>query len=55
LTTVGVLLSPRSDGVRPWDTTSLFISGALDLDKETLEAYATVWPLEKGQENAAAL
>jgi hypothetical protein len=55
LTSVGVLLTPRRDGVRPWDTTSTFISGELDLDEDTVEAYRTVWPLEKAQETAAGL
>ena len=30
---VSEIAQPGPDGVRPWDTTSLFIFGALNLDK----------------------
>lgn len=46
LTTVGVLLSPRTDGRRPWDTTMVGGTGNLELTDEELTAYRQLWKLE---------
>lgn len=44
LTTVAVLLTPRDDGQRPWDTTVAAVSGALDFSADELKALRTLWP-----------
>lgn len=44
LTTVAVLLTPRTDGERPWDTTMCAVSGELNLTDEELGALRSVWP-----------
>lgn len=45
LITVGILLTPRTDGVRDWDTTALAVSpGDLRLTPEELAAFRQVWP-----------
>ncbi|RDI73177.1 hypothetical protein Gocc_3098 [Gaiella occulta] len=44
LTTVGVLLSPRRDGVRAFDTTMIAVRGALDFSDEELRALREAWP-----------
>jgi hypothetical protein len=49
LTTVGVLLTPRRDGQRPWDTTMVAASGDLELTDEEIDAYRSFW---KSQEDA---
>ncbi len=46
LTTVGVLLTPRRDGQRPWDTTIVAATGDLELTDEELASYRTVWQSE---------
>jgi hypothetical protein len=43
LTTVAVLLTPRRDGQRPWDTTMCAVSGDLNFTDEELHALS-VWP-----------
>lgn len=43
LTSIGVLLTPRKDGVRPWDTTMLRISGPIDLGQDELESMRRPW------------
>ena len=42
-TTVGVLLTPRTDGVRPWDTTMMAVSGDLNLTSSDLARYRQLW------------
>lgn len=44
LTTVGVLLTPRTDGRRPWDTTMTAVSGELAFSREDLKALRELWP-----------
>lgn len=44
LTTVGVLLSPRHDGVRAFDTTMIAVRGVLDFSDEELRALREAWP-----------
>ena len=41
--TVGVLLTPRSDGLRPWDTTMVRAAGDLQLTGEELKALNELW------------
>ncbi|HEX7291054.1 MAG TPA: hypothetical protein VF250_08015 [Conexibacter sp.] len=43
LTTVAVLLTPRADGTREWDTTLSAMTGDLKLTDEELAAYRAVW------------
>jgi hypothetical protein len=43
LTSVGVLLTPRNDGVRPWDTTMIRTSGDLKLTAEEINAMKELW------------
>jgi hypothetical protein len=43
LTTVGVLLTPRGDGVRDWDTTMSAVSGRIDLPMDDLALYRKIW------------
>lgn len=47
LTTVGVLLTPRPDGQRPWDTTLAAVSGDLQLTPEELSLYREVWSTDE--------
>jgi hypothetical protein len=44
LITVGMVLTPRSDGVRPWDTTMFAASGDLELDDDDVAEFRKVWP-----------
>jgi len=46
LTTVGVLLTPRKDGYRPWDTSMSAVNGDLGLTEEDLVPYRELWPNE---------
>ena len=46
--TVGGLLTPRTDGVRPWDTTCIFIEGDLGLTAEDEQAMLQLWPAREG-------
>lgn len=43
LLTVGVLLTPRRDGLRPWDTTLAAVQGEQDLDPELRKALDELW------------
>jgi hypothetical protein len=43
VTTVGVLITPRSDGVRPCDTTMIAAAGDLELDDNQLAALREAW------------
>ena len=43
LTTVGVLLTPRRDGLRDWDTTMSAVSGRIDLSVDDLALYRRIW------------
>jgi SEC-C motif-containing protein len=45
--TVGVLVTPRRNRKKPWDTTMAFAEGQLDLTPEQLAAYTKVWRSEK--------
>lgn len=45
LLTVGVLLTPRHDGRRPWDTTLAAIHGHHDLDEEHRAELEALWPV----------
>lgn len=40
---IAVLLTPRWDGLRPWDTTLLVVEGDLQLSEETLASYTEFW------------
>jgi len=44
VTTVGVLLTPRHDGVRAFDTTMSAVRGELEFSDEELEALRQAWP-----------
>ncbi|MFI1499843.1 hypothetical protein [Streptomyces platensis] len=41
--TLGVLLTPRHDGHRPWDTTTVRVHGDLELAPEDLQVYSEAW------------
>jgi hypothetical protein len=41
--TIGVLLTPRMDGRRPWDTTLYSITGVFDLDAAEYAAATALW------------
>lgn len=41
--TVAMLLTPRHDGLRPWDTTVCAIHGVLELNADDLEALDQLW------------
>jgi hypothetical protein len=43
VTTVGVLITPRQDGVRPWDTTMIATAGDLGLEDAELAALRRAW------------
>jgi hypothetical protein len=43
LRTIGVLLTPRHDGQREWDTTMSAFSGILELDEDEIEQYRGLW------------
>jgi hypothetical protein len=45
LTTVAVLLTPRTDGRRPWDTSVAAVSGDLSFSAAELEQLRTLWPM----------
>ncbi|MGH2618748.1 MAG: hypothetical protein ACRDJC_26265, partial [Thermomicrobiales bacterium] len=50
LTTVAVLLTPRMDGQRPWDTTMCAVSGAVVFTDQELAALRSMWPTPPGWE-----
>ncbi|MER5809066.1 hypothetical protein ABT143_12850 [Streptomyces sp. NPDC002033] len=41
--TLGVLLTPRAAGHRPWDTSTVRVDGVLDLAPEDLQLYSNLW------------
>ncbi|MGI5155867.1 hypothetical protein [Microbispora sp. CA-102843] len=43
LTSIGVLLTPRSDGYRDWDTTMVAVQGDPEVTEEELQQYHEVW------------
>jgi hypothetical protein len=48
LTSVGILLTPRHDDVRPWDTTMIRASGEFDLTPQELAEMRMLWTDEPG-------
>ena len=44
LTTIGVLVTPRNDTQRPWDTTVSAVSGDLGLTQNDLKTLRQLWP-----------
>jgi hypothetical protein len=44
ITTVGVLLTPRDDGARAFDTTMVAVRGELQFSEEELQALRQAWP-----------
>jgi hypothetical protein len=44
LMSIGVLLTPRPEGQRPWDTTMMAISGAQNLSTTDLKSLREIWP-----------
>ena len=46
LLSVGVLLTPRHDGRRPWDTTMVAVAGDLELDAEYRGQLEALWPVK---------
>lgn len=44
ITTVGVLLTPRHDGLRAFDTTVVAVHGELEFTEEQLRALRQAWP-----------
>jgi hypothetical protein len=53
LTTVGVLLTPRTDGRRPWDTTMVSVSGDVKFSTEDLEQLRELWPAPSASAGSA--
>ncbi|MFE2152581.1 hypothetical protein ACFXAO_21400 [Streptomyces lavendulae] len=49
LTSVGVLLTPRTDGYREWDTTVQVISGDPELSTADLRVYQDLWNTSQGR------
>jgi hypothetical protein len=47
ITTVGVLLTPRHDGVRAFDTTMFAVRGQLQFDEAELKALRGAWPTQE--------
>lgn len=45
--TVGVLITPRNDGKKAWDTSMAIAEGQLNLTPEQLAAYVEVWKSEQ--------
>ncbi len=43
-TTVAVLLTPRTDGQRPWDTSMSAVAGDLNFTDEDLASLRSIWP-----------
>lgn len=44
LTTVGICVTPRTDGRRPWDTSMIAAWGNLDLDPDDIQQWEGFWP-----------
>ncbi|MFD9053542.1 hypothetical protein [Streptomyces zaomyceticus] len=40
---LGILLTPRHDELRPWDTSTVRVHGELDLPEEDLRTYRALW------------
>jgi hypothetical protein len=53
LTTVAVLLTPRTDGRRPWDTTMVSVSGEVNFSAEDLKQLRELWPMPSAAEGSA--
>ncbi|MGW2183808.1 hypothetical protein ACWCXX_38635 [Streptomyces sp. NPDC001732] len=53
--TLGVLLTPRRDGKRPWDTSTVRVHGDLEPSEEELRVYSEGWnrPPEEGMVSVA--
>ncbi len=45
LVTVGVAVTPRSDGRRPWDTSLIAVPGHLELTPDEITQYESFWPI----------
>jgi hypothetical protein len=43
LTTVAILVTPRRDGVRPWDTTMMALPADAQIDSENVALFRQVW------------
>jgi hypothetical protein len=43
LTSVGVLLTPRHDGLRPWDTSAVRVSGPVEISDDELTQLHNLW------------
>lgn len=54
LTTIGVLLTPRQDELRPWDTTTASFSGDPGFSSADLEELRQVWPTPSSDETLAS-
>jgi hypothetical protein len=55
LTTVGVLLQPRTDGRRPWDTTAGMVEGSVSWSPEEREIAVGIWgSIDEGVRRAEA-
>jgi len=50
--TIAVLLTPRHDGYRPWDTTMIAIHDALDLSPDEIAGMRSLWNPNSQQEPA---
>ena len=44
LTTVAIVLTPREDERRPWDTTMVAVSGDVRFSAEELRQLRELWP-----------
>jgi hypothetical protein len=49
VTTVAVLITPRTDGRRAWDTTMTAVAGDLQFTPEELATLRSVWPTPTGE------
>jgi hypothetical protein len=55
ITTVGVLLQPRSDGRRPWDTTAGMVEGLIEVSPEERAGMERMWgSMDEGAARAGA-
>jgi hypothetical protein len=55
LTTVAVLLTPRTDGRRPWDMTMVSVSGEVTFSAAHLEQLRELWPTTSASEGSATV
>ncbi|MDP9223877.1 MAG: hypothetical protein M3P18_08475, partial [Actinomycetota bacterium] len=52
-TTVGILLQPRSDGRRPWDTTAGMVVGVASIDADERRVAERLWrTIDEGAQSA---